>query len=121
MTRHIVLYDDECSMCTFQMKVLSWLDWFDVLALTPLSDPRAKEASELSAEIWTAGDWIGELSSGGLSTATAVVALGQVDAKAHRGLIRGGLSWLAEHQNADGGWGDTVKSRSNISTTALGW
>ena len=43
MTRHIVLYDDECSMCTFQMKVLSWLDWFDVLALTPLSDPRAKE------------------------------------------------------------------------------
>ncbi len=38
-----MLYDDECSMCTFQMKVLSWLDWFDVLALTPLSDPRAKE------------------------------------------------------------------------------
>lgn len=45
MTRHIVLYDDECSMCTFQMKVLSWLDWFDVLALTPLSDPKAKEVA----------------------------------------------------------------------------
>ena len=27
--------------------------------------------------------------------------------------------WLAEHQNADGGWGDTVKSFSNISTTML--
>jgi squalene-hopene/tetraprenyl-beta-curcumene cyclase len=34
-------------------------------------------------------------------------------------LIAGGLSWLAEHQNADGGWGDTVKSFSNISTTML--
>ena len=34
-------------------------------------------------------------------------------------LIRGGLNWLAEHQNEDGGWGDTVKSISNISTTML--
>jgi predicted DCC family thiol-disulfide oxidoreductase YuxK len=40
---HAVLYDDACPMCTFQMKVLSWLDWFNVLALIPLSDPRAKE------------------------------------------------------------------------------
>ena len=43
MTRHTVLYDDECPLCTFQMKVLSWLDWRNVLALVPLSDPRAKE------------------------------------------------------------------------------
>ena len=43
MNRHIVLYDDECPMCTFQMRVLSWLDWFNVLALVPLSDPRAQE------------------------------------------------------------------------------
>jgi squalene-hopene/tetraprenyl-beta-curcumene cyclase len=34
-------------------------------------------------------------------------------------LIAGGLRWLAEHQNTDGGWGDTVKSLSNISTTML--
>ncbi len=34
-------------------------------------------------------------------------------------LIDGGLNWLADHQNADGGWGDTVKSLSNISTTML--
>ena len=32
-----------------------------------------------------------------------------------------GLKWLAEHQNADGGWGDTTLSFSNISTTALCW
>ena len=34
-------------------------------------------------------------------------------------LISGGLRWLAEHQNDDGGWGDSVKSISNISTTML--
>src|SRR5262245_55259865 len=43
MKQHIVLYDDECPMCVFQMKVLSWLDWRNALALVPLSDPRAKE------------------------------------------------------------------------------
>jgi squalene-hopene/tetraprenyl-beta-curcumene cyclase len=36
-----------------------------------------------------------------------------------RELIAGGLGWLAEHQNADGGWGDTALSFSNISTTML--
>ncbi len=75
----------------------------------------------LLAEMNAAGHWEGELSSSALSTATAVVALGQVDRAAHAGLIAGGLRWLAEHQNADGGWGDTVKSKSNISTTALCW
>ena len=51
MNKHSVLYDDECSLCTFQMKVLSWLDWFNALALVPLSDPRAQEiAPQLSRE-----------------------------------------------------------------------
>jgi predicted DCC family thiol-disulfide oxidoreductase YuxK len=38
---HIVLYDDQCPMCTFQMRVLGWLDWFNALELLPLSHPRA--------------------------------------------------------------------------------
>ena len=51
MKKHSVLYDDECSLCTFQMKVLSWLDWLNALALVPLSDPHAKEiAPQLSRE-----------------------------------------------------------------------
>jgi predicted DCC family thiol-disulfide oxidoreductase YuxK len=51
MTQHIILYDGECPMCVFQMKVLSWLDWFGVLALMPLSDPRAQEiAPQLTRE-----------------------------------------------------------------------
>jgi squalene-hopene/tetraprenyl-beta-curcumene cyclase len=76
---------------------------------------------DLLAELGPHGHWTGELSSSALSTATAVVALTAVDREQHRELIAGGLHWLARHQNGDGGWGDTVKSRSNISTTALCW
>jgi predicted DCC family thiol-disulfide oxidoreductase YuxK len=51
MTKHIILYDSECPMCVFQMKMLSWLDWFGLLALMPLSDPRAREiAPQLTRE-----------------------------------------------------------------------
>jgi squalene-hopene/tetraprenyl-beta-curcumene cyclase len=68
------------------------------------------------------GFWVGELSSSALSTATAVSALSLVQrasfSEFHQ-LIAGGLDWLAAHQNADGGWGDTVRSFSNISTGML--
>jgi predicted DCC family thiol-disulfide oxidoreductase YuxK len=51
MSKHIILYDSECPMCVFQMKMLSWLDWFGVLALMPLSDPHAREiAPQLTRE-----------------------------------------------------------------------
>lgn len=73
------------------------------------------------AELGANGHWTGELSSSALSTATAVVALAAVDRCAHSEYIAGGIRWLAEHQNADGGWGDTTRSKSNISTTALCW
>ena len=72
------------------------------------------------------GYWTGELSTSALSTATAVMALQQVKLQRipatdyeYQALIDGGLKWLAEHQNEDGGWGDTIKSFSNISTTML--
>jgi squalene-hopene/tetraprenyl-beta-curcumene cyclase len=72
---------------------------------------------EMNAKGW----WPGELSSSALSTATAVVALATVDREKHAALIAGGLHWLARNANADGGWGDTTRSKSNISTTALCW
>jgi predicted DCC family thiol-disulfide oxidoreductase YuxK len=51
MTKNVVLYDDGCSMCTFQMKVLSWLDWSHSLSLVPLSDPQVRViAPQLSQE-----------------------------------------------------------------------
>ena len=74
-----------------------------------------------------AGHWEGELSSSALSTATAVCALALVEkfrvapgAFPHSA-IAAGLAWLASHANPDGGWGDTIFSWSNISTTALCW
>jgi squalene-hopene/tetraprenyl-beta-curcumene cyclase len=70
------------------------------------------------------GHWVGELSTSALSTATAVSALALVRkaSTAHGSfdaLISSGINWLAANQNADGGWGDTVRSFSNISTTML--
>jgi predicted DCC family thiol-disulfide oxidoreductase YuxK len=38
---HIVLYDGDCSLCTFQMRVITWLDWFNTVSLLPIADPRA--------------------------------------------------------------------------------
>ena len=82
----------------------------------------------LLSELGPSGHWEGELSTSALSTATAVMALEMVrrhaaveviDGRSVSGLITSGLTWLAQHQNADGGWGDTVKSFSNISTTML--
>ena len=75
----------------------------------------------LLAELGPDGHWTGELSSSALSTATAVVALVEADRQQHADLIAAGLRWLAAHVNPDGGWGDTIKCRSNISTTALCW
>lgn len=68
-----------------------------------------------------AGHWEGELSSSALSTATAVVALHCVDAREHASTITRGAAWLIDHQNTDGGWGDTTISKSNLSTTLLCW
>ncbi|KAB2675568.1 MAG: squalene--hopene cyclase [Verrucomicrobia bacterium] len=82
---------------------------------------RDRLAGALLARIDASGHWRGHLSSSALSTATAVTALATVGAPGDADLVRGGLDWLARHANADGGWGDTVRSRSNPSTTALAW
>ena len=88
-----------------------------------LDTARAALLSERNAS----GHWSGELSASALSTATAITALAIVAknagpaAPAHQPLIERGLDWLAQNRNADGGWGDTIKSKSNISTTALCW
>ena len=82
------------------------------------------------------GHWVGRLSDSALSTATAVSAfsvfgntLCRMGIPKHdltpeeflqlETLIQYGGDWLLAHQNPDGGWGDTDKSLSNISTTWL--
>ncbi|MFO0808606.1 MAG: prenyltransferase/squalene oxidase repeat-containing protein [Gemmataceae bacterium] len=86
---------------------------------------RATARRRLLAARGPNGCWEGRLSSSALSTATAIFTLSLYDRARgdahHAGLIRGGLRWLADTQNSDGGWGDTTRSLSNISTTALCW
>ena len=74
----------------------------------------------LLAERTPDGYWLGHLSSSALATATAVSALTLADPARHAALIRAGVGWLADHQNDDGGWGDTPDSPSNLATTLLG-
>jgi squalene-hopene/tetraprenyl-beta-curcumene cyclase len=71
--------------------------------------------------------WDGHLANSALSTATAVLALHTAAEHGYRAddrlasVVTAGSAWLLQYQNADGGWGDTVRSRSNISTTAIVW
>ncbi|MFH1300442.1 MAG: prenyltransferase/squalene oxidase repeat-containing protein, partial [Planctomycetota bacterium] len=81
--------------------------------------------AELLSARNAAGHWEGELSTSALSTATAVMALEMIrrrrpaDDHSLDSYIKQGIHWLATHQNEDGGWGDTIKSISNISTSML--
>ncbi|MEL6106546.1 MAG: prenyltransferase/squalene oxidase repeat-containing protein [Planctomycetota bacterium] len=77
------------------------------------------------------GHWEGQLASSALSTATAVSSLAAVlihreresleDSSAGklRSMIRGGMDYLRQQQNDDGGFGDTDLSHSNIATSYL--
>lgn len=42
---NIVLYDSDCSLCTFQSRLITWLDWFNTVSLLPIADPRAQEVA----------------------------------------------------------------------------
>jgi squalene-hopene/tetraprenyl-beta-curcumene cyclase len=68
----------------------------------------------------SAGHWEGRLSSSALSTAVATVAL-SLTPRPRMDFVRAGQEWLIANQNADGGWGDTVSSASNLGTTLLCW
>src|SRR5688500_10117251 len=45
MAKHLVLYDDQCPLCVFQMKMLTWLDWLHVAKVVQLSSPEALQAA----------------------------------------------------------------------------
>jgi squalene-hopene/tetraprenyl-beta-curcumene cyclase len=55
----------------------------------------------------------------------ASIALATVDRQEgggrHEAWVQNGCRWLSAQVNPDGGWGDTIRSASNLSTTALGW
>lgn len=74
------------------------------------------------------GHWIGQLSASALSTATTISAFSfyletELPTNEERTELQlkidAGIRWIMNRQNDDGGWGDTDKSKSNISTTLL--
>lgn len=66
-----------------------------------------------------AGYWEGRLSSSALGVAVAITALHFYDATLNTSEISSGLNWLETNINADGGFGDSPTSQSNVSTSLL--
>ncbi|MDA3893634.1 MAG: squalene--hopene cyclase [Salinivirgaceae bacterium] len=67
------------------------------------------------------GVWDGQLSSSALAVAVAIFSLWKYSPKSNSELISGGLQWLKNNINSNGGYGDTIKSKSNLSTSLLCW
>jgi squalene-hopene/tetraprenyl-beta-curcumene cyclase len=65
------------------------------------------------------GFWRGKLSSSALATAVSIVALKLNGDNSDHLFVNNGLEWLLNHRNADGGFGDTPESKSNVSTSFL--
>lgn len=92
-----------------------------------LISARRVALEHLMSEKNSEGHWVGHLSSSALSTATAIVALrlatdhNLLTPDKAEVIMEAGLKWLEDHVNPDGGWGDTIKSHTNLSTTALCW
>jgi len=95
------------------------------MRIADLDTALAAARGHLLAARTEAVHWEGGLASSALATATAAWALHVVERDRGPGpfsrLIQPGLDWLTRTQNPDGGWGDTVLSRSNLSTTILVW
>jgi squalene-hopene/tetraprenyl-beta-curcumene cyclase len=65
------------------------------------------------------GYWEGRLSSSALGVAVAITALHFYDVSGNVSEISSGLNWLETNINADGGFGDSPGSVSNVSTSLL--
>lgn len=50
-SKHVLLFDSDCPMCTFQSRLLGWMDWFHLVEMVPLKDPRtASIAPDITRE-----------------------------------------------------------------------
>ncbi|QDU63287.1 Squalene--hopene cyclase [Planctomycetes bacterium Pan216] len=98
---------------------------YDSQIISRLRQCANRARTSLLSEQHPNGSFSGELASSSLSTATAVTALHLViqnqpeEASRLVPLVDAGLAYLATNQNQNGGWGDTNRSFSNISTSFL--
>ena len=67
------------------------------------------------------GMWRGALSSSAISTSVSVFALKCIDAEKYQPQILAGTRWLLSTMKADGSWGDSVESPSNMTATLLSY
>lgn len=65
------------------------------------------------------GMWNGKLSSSAISTSVSVFALQRIDSERYAPYIANGVKWLHATMKADGSWGDSVESPSNMTATLL--
>ncbi len=63
--------------------------------------------------------WRGNLSSSAISTSVSVFALYMADKEKYSPYIRKGTEWLIANMCADGSWGDSIESPSNMTATLL--
>ncbi len=76
-------------------------------------------SSELLARRLPTGDWDGHLASSAVSTATAAIALHELDPVRHTQPVAAACQWLADTQLADGSWGDSPESPPNLTASLL--
>lgn len=78
-------------------------------------------SEQLLAQRNERGYWDGQLSSSALGVAVSIVAFHFYDALKYENEIERAIQWLVRNQNADGGFGDSPESLSNISTSLLAY
>lgn len=101
----------------------------DSLSLESVERAWLRARQQLLAERTTTGHWVGQLSTSALSTATAISGLALVRTQRTQSYLQRrdeidqaiavACRWLLGQQNADGGFGDTNLSHSNIATSLL--
>lgn len=63
--------------------------------------------------------WTGKLSSSAISTSVSIFALYMADRDTYASHIQKGAEWLKATMRADGSWGDSIESPSNMTATLL--
>jgi squalene-hopene/tetraprenyl-beta-curcumene cyclase len=63
--------------------------------------------------------WNGRLSSSAIATSVSVFALQRINSELYAPYIANGVKWLHTTMKADGTWGDSVESPSNMTATLL--